>query len=491
MYARVRDILATNYLEQLGISPSAHFREIRRTIGRIEMEAEMGAASVDGRVIEKAKVALATEERVLEYRVLARWSGDDVLGPWSARHDAAVEQLRAAARGGPQDAAAAVAAWLEAHTDAAVDAALGAAARAASPLQWVGDVAEDYLSAALVPGGAVMTAAQLRGLDLRRFPKTRAGLWSKLVSCRHAEAGALEEELPDPDVIPAPPLHRLAAWFRRTKDLLVEVRAIQDALRELDQEEGGLPLDLFSARESLGDAAASAALALGALLFRRDAYRTTIELLQLASSVDCRSARKDDVRKSLELVAQHARRARTADRSGELDRSEPPARPVIRPAPRPAAPEPGGRGRAPAAPSFAERLRRLNWGAIVGWLFFLGLIGGGIAAVLIESSTEDERSRTGSSSGASFTPAVSSPRFRVGQCVIWNEVEGSLTPASCMSSRARMILAMFQMSGISYPTEAQFDRAADANCPITTDSFVYPTKSGWVFGDREVICLGP
>ena len=56
MYARVRDILATNYLELLGIKPSADFREIRRVIGRIEMEAEMGAASIDSQIIEKAKV---------------------------------------------------------------------------------------------------------------------------------------------------------------------------------------------------------------------------------------------------------------------------------------------------------------------------------------------------------------------------------------------------------------------------------------------------
>ncbi|GIW17874.1 MAG: hypothetical protein KatS3mg064_1031 [Tepidiforma sp.] len=518
MYARVRDILATNYLELLGIRPSADFREIRRVIGRIEMEAEMGAASVESQVIEKAKVALGTDERALEYRVLARWSGDDVLGRWSALHDQAVEQLRNAARAGTEDAVRAVAAWLEAHTDAALDTALGTAGAGREPLQWVADVAEDYLSAVLVPGGAVMTAAQLRSLSLRRFPATRAGLWSKLVQCRHAEAEALADELPEPDAALGPPMQRLSEWFRRCKGLLNEVIAVQAALREVEREEGSLPLDLFSARESLGDQAAGAALVLGILMFRRDAYRATIELLELAARVDCRPTRRDNIRENLEFVAQYARGARTRDRSAELEPRPEPApasrvRHEFRGGPPTAAPPPFGgwpaaqsqgtgspasqSGRPPGAPPpypgrghpSAGGRRRVNWAGVAGTLAILAIIGGGIASSVIDSTSEDDPVSSSGSSSSSFTPASSSVRFTAGQCVIWNPVDGSLTPASCSRAQAARILDVFRMSGSTYPTEAQFERAANVNCPSSTESFVFPTEAGWRRGDREVICL--
>lgn len=536
MYARVRDILATNYLELLGIQPSADFREIRRAIGRIEMEAEMGAASIESQVLEEAKVALGTEERALEYRVLAKWGGDDVLGRWSGLHDAAIERLRNATRAGTEDAVRAVAVWLEAHTDDALDAALGTGGAGREPLQWVAGVAEDYLSGVLVPGGPVMTAAQLRGLNLRRFPEARAGLWGKLIQCRHAEADALADELPEPDAALGPPMERLGEWFRRCKGLLAEVIAVQAALGEVEREQGSLPLDLFSARESLGDRAAGAALVLGILLFRRDAYRATIELLELAARVECRPARRDNIRENLEFVAQYARRSRTRDRSAELEpRSEPakpPPRgrvrhefgggqPIAAPPPSGGAPatssrgtgSPAPRGGRPAGsppppfgpwpsagardggsrgaqgPSFGERLRRVNWAAVAGVLLFLGVIGGGVVSSVVESTSEDEGTSTSGSSSSRFTPASSSVRFTAGQCVIWNSTDGTLTPVSCTNSRAAKILYVFRMSGSTYPSESQFERSADINCPSTTESFIFPTEAGWRRGDREVICL--
>lgn len=522
MYARVRDILATNYLELLGIQPSADFREIRRAIGRIEMEAEMGAASIESEVLEEAKVALGTEERALEYRVLATWGGDDVLGRWAGLHDAAIERLRNATRAGTEDAVRAVAVWLEAHTDAALDAALGTGGAGREPLQWVAGVAEDYLSGVLVPGGPVMTAAQLRGLNLRRFPETRAGLWGKLIQCRHAEADALADELPEPDAALGPPMERLGDWFRRCKGLLVEVIAIQAALGEVEREEGSLPLDLFSARESLGDRAAGAALVLGILLFRRDAYRATIELLELAARVECRPARRDNVRENLEFIAQYARRSRTRDRSAELEPRREPAKPpprgrvrhefgggqpIAAPPPFGGAPAAASRGTGAPAPrggraagssppypvqaqtSFGERLRRVNWAAVAGVLLFLGVIGGGVVSSVVESTSEDTRPSSTGSSSSSFTPASSNIRFTAGQCVIWNSTDGTLTPVSCTNSRAARILYVFRMSGSTYPSETQFERSADINCPSTTESFIFPTEAGWRRGDREVICL--
>lgn len=443
---------------------------------------------------------------------------DETFAAWAPAHDAAIEEMRAAAKGSPQQTSSAVARWLDAHTDSGLDAALGVPREGRPPLSWVGEVAEDYLSAVLVPGGPVMTAAQLRGLNLRRFPETRAGLWGKLIQCRHAEAGALADELPEPDAALGPPMERLGDWFRRCKGLLAEVIAIQAALGEVEREEGSLPLELYSDRESLGDQAAGAALALGILLFRRDAYRATIELLELAARLECRPARRDNIRENLEFVAQYARRPRTRDRSAELEprrEPEPPAppsrvrhefgggQPIAAPPPFGGAPAAASRGTGAPAPqggraagssppypvqaqtSSGERPRRVNWAAVAGVLLFLGVI----VASVVGSTSEDEGTSTSGSSSSSFTPASLSSRFTVGQCVIWNSNDGSLTPASCGEAKASKILSVFRMSGSTYPTEAQFETAAGVRCPSATESFVFPTEAGWRRGDREVICL--
>lgn len=196
MYARVRDILQLNYLELLGIPPSSTLKDVRRAVQRAEMEAELGFSGPDADVIEAAKAALSSEERLLEYRVLARWLGDERLAPWALAHDRALEALRAALGASSSRAVVAVRAWFEAHRDPALAPALQGPDGGNEPLWWVGDIAEDYLSAFLVPGTPTLTAPELATLDLSRFPRAAMRLVMKLIECRRAEMAEVAEFVP-------------------------------------------------------------------------------------------------------------------------------------------------------------------------------------------------------------------------------------------------------------------------------------------------------
>lgn len=197
MYARVRDILQRNYLDLLGIPPSGTLKDVRRALQRAEMEAEMGASTVDAGVIEAARAALSSEDRLLEYRILARWAGDERLARWASLHDGALDALRRALGGQPSEAVAAVSAWLEAHRDPSLASVLDAPIQRDGPLWWVGEVAEDYLSAFLIPGAPTMTAYELGTLDFSPFPAAAERVVMKFIQCRIAEVNELAGLVPE------------------------------------------------------------------------------------------------------------------------------------------------------------------------------------------------------------------------------------------------------------------------------------------------------
>ncbi len=323
MHTRVRDILATNYLEQLGIPPSATFREVRRALHAAELAAELGTEAHDAKVLHGAQVALGTEGRVLEYRVLAKWGGDERLAQWAEMHDDAVAALRRGLGGRPSDAAMAAARWLDAHADPELDAVLGVEGER-PPLTWVAEVVEDYLSAFLVPGEPTITATELARLDLRRFPAVRKSLWMKLVECRVHEAAEVSKNLPEPEQAVGHMLEwrKLARLRDRGRDLAEEAETSQRNLRELsrDLEQRGLvSAEVIEAGPKLGDAVADALLHLGFVLIIAQAYTAALEVLARVDRLDCGPRMKETAARLQRDIAELPDRLHRRDNSRLLE----------------------------------------------------------------------------------------------------------------------------------------------------------------------------
>jgi len=510
MRRRVRDILATNYVELLGIPPSAPARDLRRYLQKAEMESEMGVGSLSHELIEAAKVELSTSEVALEYRVLARWGGDPQLAPWAGAHDRVLAEMRAP-RVPPVEVCRQ---WLQAHTDPALDQALGIATEPGNePLAWVGDVAGDYLSAVLVPGQRAVQAWDLATIHFGGHRGARDGLWNKLIDCLRAEIQELEDALPPPDALKAGQSvddARLAGWYRRAERLVDEVVATQGALRQIERRQGEpLPAELTDGASSLGIAMADVVSGVAVVCVNADCYRAALAILERARAMEAHANRGEQIAGLADLVAQLVRRPPRRDRSSEMlaareqagaasqrqafGRRTPEGSVEERQAERPT-PTRGG-------PTFSAQPERTGTGIgtvlarLAGWAVGIAVVGGIIAAAV---SGSDEESDTGSTYvyptatpvRVSYTPAAPVfQSFSRGDCLVFNSVSGAATRVSCTSPGAAKVLAVVELDGLFYPSQDTIDRTAQQRCPSATESYLYPTLEGWRNGDRDILCL--
>lgn len=296
MYARVRDILQRNYLDLLGIPPSGTLKDVRRAIQRAEMEAEMGASTVDAGVIEAARAALSSDERLLEYRILARWRGDERLARWASPHDGALEALRSALGGSPSGAVTAVSAWIAAHRDPSLAPALDAPIQQDGPLWWVGEVAEDYLSAFLIPGAPTMAAHELGALDLSPFPAAAERVVMKFIQCRLAEVNELADLVPEflGGDVDQQAAHEACAYRDEINLLLDDCIVLDGTIERWGLGRTGGTGELFEAFRELADGLGSVALRVALYSFalgdRATGKRLTVKLRSVGMDADLREA---------------------------------------------------------------------------------------------------------------------------------------------------------------------------------------------------------
>lgn len=507
MHRRVRDILATNYIDLLGIPPSSTHREIRRALQRAEMEVEMGVGGATREQVDAAKVELSTEEVALEYRVLARWGSDPKLAPLSPDHDTVLGEMRA-----PRVPPAEIASrWIAAHGDPSLDEALGIElAIGALPLRWVGDVVEDYLSAVLVPGQRAVTASELANLDLWSFPEVRNRLWARLLDCLKAEVSSLREELPEgpnDDILPRSLWPKLAEWHRRARELIEEIGAAQDALRDFEGDEDPLPVAVSSAlQDGLVPQVFWFTAPVAAELIKLDAHRAALEAIQEALRLELPADHRLTLINMQGACQIRASVHRKPDRSAEVlgsgrqqTSSNPfaptrsaPGRSSAQPAPREtfsARPSPTSSGKSLGS-SVMSVIRSLVATAVsIGVVVGIGaLISGGDDEET--SSSSSGTSRPTISTIPTVTPVQASSRdFDVGDCVRRENILGTWSRASCSFVDSAKVLKIAPISDTVYPTNSRWDDLADLNCPYGTKTYLYPTKNGWYNGDRELICL--
>lgn len=579
MLARTRDILATNYIEQLGVPPSADYREIRRRLQRAEIEAQVGAATLDRDELDRAKRALSTERHALEYRVLARWGGDARLAPWAPTHDAALDRLRRAAE--PGAAVKAAETWLKAHRDPGLFEALGTTEGERLEVRWVGDVVEDFLSGFLVPGAPSPPAASLTRLDLDHFPEVRNSLWLKLIACRKADVEAVAGTMPDLDStqVRRVELKDLVAWRDSVQRLAEEVRTIQSSMAKMERRTSEhLPAQLIEASEDLGNATMGVAEILAILMARASAFRAGLEVLAGVEELRCAHTIRIRLRRLSEVLEYRSVAERRRDRSDELEKVPR----ASKSSPRPRSAQPSRVNRGPAQPaarqvgpdsdeygfgsrdSLAAALATYPIIAFGGrpflftymgtgsrltmshehvgplhaavlaltlfWIPFIplrryvvedlghrtyrvygrlplrkrdiihqlvgvvllvsGVIGLALAGRYDNVSNETAVGSTPSETALRTTPSSQQGgEIRTGSCVVYSEVTQTLRQVSCSSPGAARVLGTFKLTGVSYPSESEIGRQASLRCPAASESYVYPALSGWILGDRQVVCL--
>jgi len=510
MRRRVRDILATNYVELLGIPPSAPARDLRRYLQKAEMECEMGVGSLSHELIEAAKVELSTSEVALEYRVLARWGGDPQLAPWAGAHDRVLAEMRAP-RVPPVEVCRQ---WLQAHTDPALDQALGIATEQGNePLAWVGDVAGDYLSAVLVPGQRAVQAWDLATIDFGGHRGARDGLWNKLIDCLRAEIQELEDVLLRPDALKAGQSvddARLAGWYRRAERLVDEVVATQGALRQIERRQGEpLPAELTDGASSLGIAMADVVSGVAVVCVKADCYRAALAILERARAMEAHANRAEQLAGLANLVAHLVRQARGRDRSSQLFAARdlagraPQSQEFERPSRAGSVEERRREHPAPAgasSPQWTQPARTDPYpGEILkraaGWAVGIAVVGGLIIAGIATSETEEESDYdyvypTATPVRMNYTPAAPVfQSFSRGDCLVFNSVSGAATRVSCTSPGAAKVLAVVPLKGLYYPSESSIANQAELHCPRETKSYLFPTRDGWLRGDTDILCL--
>jgi hypothetical protein len=218
MHAPLDELLGKNYFDVLQVPPSLPYRSVRRRLDEMRMEADLGLSRVSAVDLTSASVALGTEERALEYRLLASWSGDPLLSPFAANHDHSIEGLRAIRRGSDVDPSAVAAGWLRSCSQPGLAEVMEGFAPGTVGWEKLRDeVLAEGLTPLTRPGSRKVKADHI-SLLLSHFsfdaiPLTRQLLESVLAESRDIERRTLDEWLPQNGRSAPEAAQRAADWF--------------------------------------------------------------------------------------------------------------------------------------------------------------------------------------------------------------------------------------------------------------------------------------
>ncbi len=118
----------------------------------------------------------------------------------------------------------------------------------------------------------------------------------------------------------------------------------------------------------------------------------------------------------------------------------------------------------PPPPPQTSKLSRL-WSRFGGLALLVGI---GAAVVYFRSSGEGDP--------------------EVGDCIRMS-TPSLFDVVDCSERNDGRVVAIERLSGTSYPTDASLERQAQQLCPASADAFLYPTRSSWADGDRDIWCV--
>jgi uncharacterized RDD family membrane protein YckC len=87
-----------------------------------------------------------------------------------------------------------------------------------------------------------------------------------------------------------------------------------------------------------------------------------------------------------------------------------------------------------------------------------------------------------------FERSFATEVIEVGDCILY--VGDSYRIADCSSPHDAKVIAVFDMpvEGDGYPGDEVVDDYAYDNCPVDTETYLYPTADTWSLGDRQIAC---
>jgi hypothetical protein len=562
MHAPLDELLGKNYFDVLQVPPSLPYRSVRRRLDEMRMEADLGLSGVSAIDLTSASVALGTEERALEYRLLASWSEDPLLSPFAASHDHSIEGLRAIRRGSDVDPSAVAAGWLRSCSQPGLVEVMGGFAPRAMGWEKLRDeVLAEGLTPLTRPGSRKVKADHI-SLLLSHFsfdavPLTRQLLESLLAESRDIERRTLDEWLPQDGKGTPEAAERAADWFLWAKR---EAASLQRLLKERSPAFSRQGPDWST---QLGETTARTAVNVSTALHNAHhfdlAEKVIAAALEMEHTPDDRERLTEDLQ-TVRLVAARARvsealkagdlaasrealaviarltddqdeRAQVADllqgfEERGIGTSDPRLRgaTAIRRAPplwtwngcgvRVVGGHDHQRGTysgvyyltllwIPLLPLRRYRVREYGengyqflarlplrtldrWHLALGLLVIVAAVGGISAAV---ATSNDDDAVAGPSSTRTSPPQA--PRAEedldVGDCVVLVGTEVDVV--SCSTTESARVVGVGEISTASYPTDAQLQAQAERICPSTAESYLYPLYTGWLSGDRTLVCL--